>query len=643
MLYNEDGNIDYINMFLKRIATEDELNVITSFWKEILPYRYFKSFYKKIPKKFFFSNADVKKVKICGHRLIVKSSSLCHREKTSREIKGDILKTIASHGVRPAAVELSMNIDNKEVFEDIYNYSKESFVPITGFDTFCENDKKTDIFSLGLIKKRKVKKTKIKNGLNLVVIGEFTDVNNPMHFNAQMQKRLSDACFEILKKKLAKACQTCEAGVFTSMVKLLQNKNWGVFVSVDNLHKTSNDFQAWQYLTSKDPERLIFGVKNRKLVSFINILDKYEIPFSIIGKVDKSKHFRVMHKGRLVIDIPKKLLFKPVLKINNFDFQLPQQNIYLPKTDNFEENFNKIIDSKQFKNHSFKAFCESNLGWQTSLQYCDTTELFFPKAKHYISSTINSNPLQIEKNPYSAGKNLVCDAARRLVCLGHKPVAVSVICSVNFSKNGEVRRFDEVKNGILHSAKRLKMKILNVNVVDTLDESTYCVNVTGKRNTKKERFLPYFDKEKEEKIYVIGKPDNLPSTSYYQKTVEDSVFPYPDEVNMRFEKRLYKCIEFLQENSLITSSISVDKFGIFAALIKALKPNKKGFLWTNFKSDLQYLFNENESRVVISTNAKKDEIEQILTKHKVPFEVLGETNNSGMIEIGTIKRNLEDM
>lgn len=639
MFFDESKNIDYINMYLKRLASEDEINVVTDFWKGILPYRYFKGFYKKVSKKFFFTNSDIKKLKIKGHRLLVKSASLYSDEKSTKEIKGDILKTVAALGLKPSSIEISTKYSNKLSTENIYNYAKKSFVPTTGIEAFSESETKTDIFALGLIKKRKIKKPKIKNGLNIVVIGDFTDVNNPFHFNADMQKKLSDVCLEILKNKLARACQTCECGVFSAMVKLLQKKKWGVFVSADNLHKTNNDFPAWQYLTSKNPERLIFAVRNSRLVRFINLIDKYDIPFSIIGKVDKSKHFRVMYKGKLIINLPKKLLFNPIIKINNFDFQPPHIEPFIPNNDNFEEKFYKIINSEQFKAQTLSTQVDKNLEWQTSFRLYETSELCFPKAKHYISSTINSNPIQITQYPYSAGKNLVCDGARRLVALGHKPVGISVICNINFSQKGEVKRFDEVRKGIIHSAKRLKIKILNVNIVNTLENSTYCVNIIGKRKLGEEKFLPFFDKERQEKVYIIGRLDNIPAISYYQREIGENISLYPDEVNMKFEKRLYKCVKKLQKKNLISGCSSVDKFGIFGAVMKAFKPRHTGFLWTKQNTDIKYLFNENSSRLLIYTDKDSEEIEKVLIKNKIPFELLGETNNTGQIEVLGLKIN----
>lgn len=632
MLYNEEKNIDYINMSLKRFATEDEINVINSLWKEVLPYRYIKGYYNKLSKKFFFTNRDFKKIKIKGHHFFIKSSSIIYEEDNIKELNGDALKAVTILGATPNIIELS-TANKSNIIQDFYEYGKATNANISGVEILDNDNFQTNIFTQCFLKKKEIRKSKIKNGLNIIVLGDFTDIEHQKNFNNELQKKLTDATFEITKNKLAIASQTCEKGIFNALAELLQKKKWGIYASLDNLHKTNNDSPAWKYLTAQNPERIIFAVKNRKLVRFLNIIDKYEIPFSIIGKVDKSKHITVMYKGKRVINLPKKILFKPILKINKFEYSKPKTEIFEPANDNFETNFYKIINDDFFKTKLVTNFNNEN----NSMPYIfnETTEQILPKIKHYISSTIHSNSLQISLCPYQAGKNLVCDATRKIVALGHKPLGISIICNINFSQKGEVQKFDEIKKGFVHSAKRLKLKILNVNIYNTTAESNFCVNVIGKRKNKKERCLPYF--EKPEKIYIIGRPDNLTASSYYQKITDNKVFPYVDEANMRFEKRLQKCIKQLQKKNLISACVSVDKFGITGALFKALTPKNMGFKWTNEHLDLHYLFNENQSRVLVSTDK---EIEPLLEKNKVPYYILGETNTSDLIEIGEIKINI---
>ena len=103
MLYNEEKNTDYINMNLKRLATEDEINTLNCFWKELLPYRYLNSFYKKLFKKDIFADKVYKRIKIKSHYITIKSSSITG-EGNNKIYSGESLKSIATYGGEVNAV-----------------------------------------------------------------------------------------------------------------------------------------------------------------------------------------------------------------------------------------------------------------------------------------------------------------------------------------------------------------------------------------------------------------------------------------------------------------------------------------------------------------------------------------------------------
>ena len=67
-------NSDYINVNLKRIATNDELYLLDAFWKSIIPYRFLRRTNKKLFKKNVFGSKVIKKIKINKHYLFVKSN-----------------------------------------------------------------------------------------------------------------------------------------------------------------------------------------------------------------------------------------------------------------------------------------------------------------------------------------------------------------------------------------------------------------------------------------------------------------------------------------------------------------------------------------------------------------------------------------
>ena len=441
-----------------------------------------------------------------------------------------------------------------------------------------------------------------------------------------MQKKLIDACLEIIQKDISYASKTCNEGLFSAIVKMIKGGRFGIYINIDNLHKTASHAHAWESLVAPTPERLIFAVKDWKLVDFINIVDKYEIPFSIIGKIDKSNCVKVVHKGNFAINLPKKLIFSPIIKVNNTDYErlsIPQKR----NENSIEDNMDKILKHEIFvsSNNKFSSF-DSLTGNKTSLFKTESgaAELWYPDIKHYISTALHTMHLQFDFDPYTAGENLIAEAVRKIVALGHDPLAVSIICSLNFSKNGEVSRFEESRKGIFYAVKNLKIKLLNLDVTNNDNLSSVSVFAIGKNKRSNKILIPYFNNE--QIVYLIGKAENPHATSLYQSIIGNNICVTPDKIDYKFEKKLHECIKKLRKYNLITSCTAVDRFGILCALNKSLGTNKLGIELSI--ADKEYLLNEIQSRFLISSNTN---IDDILSKMKIPFVRLGNTNNSGII------------
>ena len=635
MLYNEEKNIDFINMRLKRIATEDEIQVLNSLWKEMLPYRYLKSFYKKRFNKNIFSEKIFKKVKIKNQMVIVKPSSLFYGEDNIKMF-GDCLKNVVSLGSMPNALSILTTQNDAKELEKLSDYYNIAGVPVTNalYDTkdieqhIANPDKvkRADIFCLSLKNYRKIKKQKIKNGLNIVIIGDETVTDGKFNVNPYMQKKLLDASLEIVQKDISYSSKTCNEGLFSAIVKMIRSGRFGIYMNIDNLHKVTHQAHAWQSLVAPTPERLIFAVKDWKLVDFIKIVDKYEIPFSIIGKIDKSNCVKVVHKGNMVINLPKKIILNPITKVNNDKYEkviLGKKRESVSVTDRVDE----ILNNELFVSSTdkFNMF-DSLIGNKTSLFMLENgvSELWFEDIKHYVSTALHTMHMQFDLDPYVAGENMLCEAVRKIVSLGHKPIAISIICSLNFSKQGEVSRFEEARKGIFAAAKKMKITLLNLDVTNNDKLSSVSVLAIGKAKKDNKVIVPYFNNE--QNVYLIGNLKNNYSTSIYQSVLNTNISETPDTVNYKFEKKLHKYIKKLQKKNLINSCISVDRFGILGALYKGLKTNNLGI--NVLISDGEYLLNEIQSRFLVSSNI---ELETVCNKNKIPCLKIGKTNNSGNI------------
>ena len=623
MSYKE--NNDYININLKRQATEDELQLLNDFWSKILPYRFLKKSNKKFFKTNIFGEKELNKIFIKNNRFVVKASH-ADNEKSA----GSCAKKLLAKGIIPNGVMIISS--DKKHSEDFEKYFHISGIPVLGFKLKnTAGQKSFDAFSFCFSNKRKLIKNKISNGLNIIVVGENTNLDETCINNTFMQKKLIDLSNEVFNKNLAAACQSCENGIFSAILRLIYKKSWGIFINLNNLHKTEGDFSAWEYLSSSStPERMIFAVQNWKLVEFIKIIDKYELPFSIIGKIDKSQSIKVIFKNSQVINLRKDLIFNPILKI---DSKIPQST---DKSYEFCENISrdnveKIIFNEKFlnKNNHFNSY----VGNKTSFKSFENglSELWYKDIKHYISTAINSDNLQFKVNPYAAGQNAVFENARKISAFGHKPLGINVNYNIDFESADIVNTFNKFKNGVLFASKKLGIKILNVKF-SSAKETGFSILMMGKKKKRERLFVPYFDNA--QKVYLIGKPDNLPATSSYQEILGGKIYPYPDEVNFKFENKLNKCIKKLQKENLISAIVPVERFGIAGALIKGLAPKKLGFKSERSGLNLNYLFNEIQSRFLVSSNS---DIVPVLKKYKIPYILLGKTKSPDYIELGDVK------
>ena len=189
------------------------------------------------------------------------------------------------------------------------------------------------------------------------------------------------------------------------------------------------------------------------------------------------------------------MIFNPITKVNNIDYEsvvFPKKKDEISINDNIDVILNNGIFTSSYD--KFKTF-DSLIGNKTSLYKTENgiSELWFNDIKHYISTALHTMHLQFDFDPYTAGENLINEAVRKIVAMGHKPIAISIICCLNFSKPGEVSRFELSRKGIFHAAKKLKIKILNLDVTNDDKLCSVSVLTIGKAKKSNKILVPYFN------------------------------------------------------------------------------------------------------------------------------------------------------
>jgi phosphoribosylformylglycinamidine synthase subunit PurSL len=120
-----------------------------------------------------------------------------------------------------------------------------------------------------------------------------------------MEKMVTDALLELHDAGLIRAVTDCGAAGYGSAVGEIGSKT-GVTINLDAIPTKYPGLEGWEKLMSESQERMVLAVENdpEKLELMAAILAKHGVEWANIGVFDGSRHFKAMHQGETVADLP---------------------------------------------------------------------------------------------------------------------------------------------------------------------------------------------------------------------------------------------------------------------------------------------------------------------------------------------------
>ena len=248
----------------------------------------------------------------------------------------------------------------------------------------------------------------------------------------------------------------------------------------------------------------------------------------------------------------------------------------------------------------------------------------------------------LENDPKKAIEILISRAARKMLCSGVTPIAVSAfLYHIDFaSPNGQFIASD-AKRGLENAAKKFNLKISDRKIrFDCFSQHalpTIIISMVGLVENRELVTMHTF-KRKGNNIFLIGRSvDDLGSSEYleFYHRISDSPLPAFD---IEAELKIHDALKKLNKMDLIRSASPVGKGGLFFALLRAAIPNGLGF---DITSDAEirldsFLFGEAMGRILVDVEPEKeDEFVDVLTGMGIPFSTLGHVTR-GEIRIDDI-------
>jgi phosphoribosylformylglycinamidine synthase len=277
-------------------------------------------------------------------------------------------------------------------------------------------------------------------------------------------------------------------------------------------------------------------------------------------------------------------------------------------------------------------------------------------AKKAVAATTDCNSTYCYLDPFKGGEIAVAEAARNLVCVGAKPLAITDGINFGNPKNPEVFwQFKQAALGISAACRALNTPVVSGNVSFNNEnpkgsvDPTPIVGMVGLIKDKAKIVSQYF-KNEGDVILLLGKNKEELGGSEYLKTIHGLKKGKCPTIDLKLEKSVQKTTLEAIAKGLIQSAHDCSEGGLAVALAECCissSAKKIGAIVSlpsgRVRKDV-LLFGESQSRIILSAKEKNvKKILQIAKKNKAPLAVIGNVRGGKLTINKLINLSVSDL
>ena len=469
------SELEYIEKSLQRKANLVELAMIDAQWSEHCSYKSSKSLLKLLPTKgkrvllgpgyeagvLDVDNGQILTMHIESHN----HPSAIDPYGGAATGVGGVLRDILSIGTRPLAVLDSLRFGNldstnskwllRNVVRGIADYGNCVGIPTIGgelsFDSCFETNCLVDVVCIGVGKRKQLIYSEAKNvGDILILLGGRTG-RDGIHGSSFASKDLEDEPEDrsavqipdpLMKKLIIEATLDALSTGYVSGLKDLGGGglacclsevsdmgNTGVEVDLGKIHLRESNMEPYEILISESQERMLFVVNPNNSTEILKAFDKYNLPYSVIGRVTDSKNVVIKQNNKIIVDLPTSLIANaPLINwpktkpdyLNNISQSKPE----LPS--NIQETILKVLSSPNLASKSwiFSQY-DHEVGTNTVIKPGESgASVMRISNEKFIAITVDGNPSHCYLDPYHGAAGVVAEAMRNIISVGAEPIAM---------------------------------------------------------------------------------------------------------------------------------------------------------------------------------------------------------------------------
>jgi phosphoribosylformylglycinamidine synthase subunit PurL len=470
---------DYLRKKLTREPNDLELKVIEAEWSEHCSYKSSKGLIRQLPCKGKYvllgPGFDAAALDI-GDGYVVSVHIESHNHPSVIEPYGGaatgvggVIRDIISMGTRPIALLDALRfgkIDGsakryskarwlfKNVVKGIADYGNCIGVPTVAgevefdpsFDDYCL----VDVASIGFGQRDQIVRNHASNGDYIILAGGSTgregmggaafaskEMSEENRSAVQIpdpfqEKLLMEATLEAVEKHLVKALKDLGGGGLSCCLSELSHTlEKGFDIELSKIHSKEKNLEPAGLMVSESQERMLFVTDSIKLKGLRKTFRKYDLSYSLIGRVKDHSDLVLKFKGKIVGKMPSSLISNAPLAQRSSERPRNMDKIQNARTSPEQpSNLHNVLlsmlsdPSIASKSWIYEQY-DHEVGTRTVIKpgSSDASVLRLTDNK-FISVKLDGNSKQCYLDPYNGTLGCLSECTRNVVCTGAEPIGV---------------------------------------------------------------------------------------------------------------------------------------------------------------------------------------------------------------------------
>lgn len=458
------------------------------------------------------------------------------------------------------------------------------------------------------------------------------------------EKLLIEACMEIAQKDYLLGMQDMgAAGLTSSSSEMAGKADMGMILDLSAVPQREENMTPYEMMLSESQERMLLVVKKGFEEDAKEVFKKWDLEAEVVGSVEANTMLTIKHNGEEVAQVPAKSLSNDA-PVYNRPAERPDYLDQLPKvpddetlsSKSYNESLLNLLASPTIANKKpiFEQY-DHMVGTNTAIfpGKGDAAVIRIKDSQKAIAISIDGNSRYCYINPREGGKITVAEAARNVVCVGAKPLAITDGLNYGNPENpGVFWQLKESLEGITESCQIFNTPVVGGNVSlynESSGNAIYPTPLIGMLGLIDDinNIVTMDFKHPDDVIFLIGDSLEELGASEHLKINHGIIGGECPGINLKLEKEVQEtCLELIRKG-LLASAHDLSEGGLAVAAAECCISGDIGatvLIGETGLTPAAQLFGESQSRILISV-APENLFEAItyLEYREIPYQQVG--------------------